>query len=552
MVAFPKVFAGLSGCAVLLVLPPHNAPSDMLDSASYTDSKVVMPSEQSAERESGWNTFRNAVHHQLSGTSEHQEPVGAHSAQLRGASQMSSQVESQGVNISCAVGVAVYLYICTWIVAWAWGGEQIALLIVHISRQVFDAMLALTIFLPSNEANFAEIIAAILIVIVGWVAIVGHLSCSPRQWAKSLKASLFIFIGCGLAMPHFWIDVKDCFLAHASGIIAAVLVHMVPSGALIADWSFFAGHAKRLRSESCSLFQRWLLARYRQCARCRTHRFSSPARGRDPCVKSASGKSAGAETRGPKVPRCATISAAWRDGITTQKSSEKTRVVDTGAQKLAAAPVAPIVRRNSRAPALPKRRVSLSRTGKENIPAEVRRNSVASVAQKENIPLETGKENTSFEAVSARSNTGGNRTSRLSLQELAAVPNSFKGVSPAFTSSLPIFVDDEFADPVSTSTIGASPEPSEILCMVDEGHQAFVDSLSTRLESIRAFKTHWASGNTCKALPELASRSNHWAHRDIDKVRLLLDNASSSTEKTKAAALGTMRAGVQNILASTH
>jgi hypothetical protein len=177
--------------------------------------------------------------------------------------------------------------------------------------------------------------------------------------------------------------------------------------------------------------------------------------------------------------------------------------------------------------------------------------------QKENLPLEAKKEHILMESQKARlniaaQNKGGlsSQTSRRqSLPGLAAAVKG-AGIAPVTTSSFPIFVDDEFADLVG-SGVAASAEPLDILA-VTEGHQATVETLSARLASLRAFKSHWSAGNTSKALPEMHAKSNRWATRDIDKIRLILEDASPPAEQAKAASLSTMRVGVQTILASNH
>lgn len=561
MVAFPKLFAGLSGCAMLLLFSPSHVPSETLDIVSQTDSEMVIEIQPAPVGQSGWNAF----------------------AQLRGTHQISQKSQPQRVNVSCAVGVAVYLFSCCWIVAWAWGGAQIGLLVVHIAREVFDALLALTAFLPSLEARFAEIVAAILISVVGLVAIIGHLSCSPRLWGKSCKASLFILIGAGLALPHFSTEMRDLFPVQLFGMIAAILVHVVPTRALAADWSFYARHARRLWNTSSMYCRRWLLtcsrSLLRKCSCRRACGSDTIAHGRDRGVRKT-GASTGRDGRERSchhlapISRRGAITAAWKEGVGTQKSYDNIHVIDKSAQKIAATQSAHIGgRRSPLVPAPPKRRnsgalplappearrdISSTGTRKENTPVEARRNSVSGHSQKENIPLETRRENIFFEAQKVRPNAtvpnkGGlasQSVTRQSLPGLVSEPSGGKGAT-GYTSRFPIFVDEEFTDPVGIVASATSPEPIDILSAT-EGHQAVVDTLSARLASIRAFKTHWAAGNTSKALPELHSRDNQWAPRDIDKIRLLLENASPPTEQAQAASLCTMRVRVQTILASTH
>mmetsp|Transcript_12607 Transcript_12607/g.20842 ORF Transcript_12607/g.20842 Transcript_12607/m.20842 type:complete len:581 (-) Transcript_12607:179-1921(-) len=580
MVASPKLFAGLSGCAALLFFSPSQPPSEMLDIASQIDAKRVEKSQSAHLEQSGWNAFGSSMHfvqHQLGGKSEHQDHGSVHSAQLRGSPQISQQSQQHRVNISCAVGVAVCLFFCCWLVAWAWRGAQTGLLAVHIIREVFDALLALAFFLPSLQAFFAEMVAASLISIAGLVALFGHLSCSPRQWVKSFKASLFIGIGMGLALPHFWIEMRDFLPLQIFGIFAAILVHLVPVGALDIDWSPFARHAKRLWNISATCSCKWLVLcsrlLMRQCSCRRARGSASDAHAKDRGIR-RTGASIGrdAECRSshhvPTTSRRGAIAGAFKGISGAQQRSQShnhvTHVIDTSVQKPTAAPSAQSGgRRSSRAPAPPKQRSSGSlplpppEARKENVSTEPKKQSHVCDMQKENLPLEAKKEHILMESQKARlniaaQNKGGlsSQTSRRqSLPGLAAAVKG-AGIAPVTTSSFPIFVDDEFADLVG-SGVAASAEPLDILA-VTEGHQATVETLSARLASLRAFKSHWSAGNTSKALPEMHAKSNRWATRDIDKIRLILEDASPPAEQAKAASLSTMRVGVQTILASNH
>lgn len=119
----------------------------------------------------------------------------------------------------------------------------------------------------------------------------------------------------------------------------------------------------------------------------------------------------------------------------------------------------------------------------------------------------------------------------------------------ASSSSLPVFVDEEFAAPSASGdhaeadarggaaeVSAAMVRASELLAgFITNGHQATAHALGRRLFALRAFKRHLAAGDARAALTSISSCSDCWSQADIHRFGWVFDDAKLGIAKMQPA-----------------
>jgi len=176
--------------------------------------------------------------------------------------------------------------------------------------------------------------------------------------------------------------------------------------------------------------------------------------------------------------------------------------------------------------------------------ADVRRERLAPEPQKENVPLEVTrhrqnaeKENQLKRKVSARrsqilcelggDNVGGSTSIG------GAMDCMTQTSAHSSTSTIPVFVDDEFAhhDCQHAGALPASGgvQYAQAIAELSCDNRSVVHTLTRRLDAMRAFKGHLAAGNLQSALSAVSSCRDWWSRHDVNRFRSVLLNAKESS-----------------------
>lgn len=202
-------------------------------------------------------------------------------------------------------------------------------------------------------------------------------------------------------------------------------------------------------------------------------------------------------------------------------------------------------------------------------------------ACKENVPFEVLKEKQGI-AAAIMTDRWPKRRARdvpqqgVVLQELRAndtacstfIGNVHSPRHHSASSTLPVFVDAQFADKDSTGGASiAKVDPPQCLqhegqdaaaaaaaaASADDdaavapraslsrdsvaGHQAAVQIFGNRLEALRAFKCHLALGDLNAAVDVVSSSENCWSRQELDRFQSVLENAAHGTAKLRSGKL---------------